>query len=99
MSLPVTPIQILWVNMVTAVTLGIALAFEPTEDGTMRRPPRPRNKPLLTGTLLWHIILVATLLLARVFGIWCRALYDHRDREADTPQAGADCRVLTHVRW
>jgi magnesium-transporting ATPase (P-type) len=40
MTLPITPIQILWVNMITAVTLGIALAFEPTEDNTMRRPPR-----------------------------------------------------------
>jgi magnesium-transporting ATPase (P-type) len=74
MALPITPIQILWVNMVTAVTLGIALAFEPTEDGTMRRPPRPRNKPLLTGTLLWHIILVATLFLAGVFGIYAYAI-------------------------
>jgi len=74
MALPITPIQILWVNMVTAVTLGIALAFEPTEDGTMRRPPRPRNKPLLTGTLLWHIILVSTLFLAGVFGIFAYAI-------------------------
>jgi len=74
MSLPITPIQILWVNMVTAVTLGIALAFEPTEEGTMRRPPRPRNKPILTGTLLWHIILVATLFLAGVFGIFAYAI-------------------------
>lgn len=38
-TLPVTPIQILWINLTTAVTLGIALAFEPTEDNTMRRPP------------------------------------------------------------
>jgi magnesium-transporting ATPase (P-type) len=74
MALPITPIQILWVNMVTAVTLGIALAFEPTEENTMRRPPRPRNRPLLTGTLLWHIVLVAVLFLAGVFGIYAYAL-------------------------
>ncbi len=74
MALPITPIQILWVNMVTAVTLGIALAFEPTEENTMRRPPRPRNKPLLTGTLLWHIVLVAALFLAGVFGIYAYAV-------------------------
>jgi magnesium-transporting ATPase (P-type) len=74
MMLPITPIQILWVNMVTAVTLGIALAFEPTEDNTMRRPPRPRNQPLLTGALVWHIILVATLFLAGVFGIYAYAI-------------------------
>ncbi len=74
MALPITPIQILWVNMVTAVTLGIALAFEPTENNTMRRPPRPRRQPLLTGGLLWHILLVATLFLIGVFGIYAYAI-------------------------
>lgn len=70
MTLPITPIQILWVNLITAVTLGIALAFEPTEEGTMRRPPRPRHEPLLTGELVWHIVLVSTLFLCGVFGIY-----------------------------
>jgi magnesium-transporting ATPase (P-type) len=70
MTLPITPVQILWVNMITAVTLGIALAFEPNEPDTMRRPPRPRNEPLLSGALLWHIVLVAALFLAGVFGIY-----------------------------
>lgn len=74
MALPITPIQILWVNMITAVSLGIALAFEPTEANTMRRPPRPRNQPLLTGTLIWHIVLVAALFLGGVFGIYAYAL-------------------------
>ena len=49
MALPITAVQILWVNLITAVTLGISLAFEPSEPGTMRRPPRPRDEPLLTG--------------------------------------------------
>lgn len=70
MTLPITPIQILWVNLITAVTLGIALAFEPTEANTMRRPPRPRHEPLLTGELVWHIVLVSTLFLCGVFGIY-----------------------------
>lgn len=70
LTLPVTPIQILWINLITAVTLGLALAFEPTEENTMRRPPRPRNQPLLTGELVWHIILVSTLFLCGVFGIY-----------------------------
>lgn len=42
MTLPITPVQILWINLITAVTRGIALAFEPTEENTMRRPPRAR---------------------------------------------------------
>ena len=70
LSLPITPVQILWINMITAVTLGIALAFEPTEENTMQRPPRSRNEALLSGGLLWHIILVAGLFLAAVFGMY-----------------------------
>jgi magnesium-transporting ATPase (P-type) len=74
MTLPVTPIQILWINLITAVTLGIALAFEPTEESTMRRPPRPRDEPLLTGELVWHIVLVSALFLGGVFGIVAYAI-------------------------
>ncbi|WP_226905483.1 HAD-IC family P-type ATPase [Legionella antarctica] len=74
LSLPVTPIQILWVNLITAVTLGVALAFEPTEEGTMHRPPRPRSEPLLGGGLVWHIILVSILFICGVFGIYFYAL-------------------------
>jgi len=70
MSLPITPIQILWVNLITAITLGIALAFEPTEDNTMHRPPRPRNAPLLTGALVWQIVLTSALFLCGVFGMY-----------------------------
>ncbi|MEX2524760.1 MAG: cation-transporting P-type ATPase [Gammaproteobacteria bacterium] len=74
LTLPITPIQILWVNMITAVTLGIALAFEPTEDNTMRRPPRPRSEPLLSGGLVWQVALVALLVLCGVFGIYTHAI-------------------------
>lgn len=74
MTLPITPAQILWVNLITAVTLGIALAFEPTEESTMRRPPRPRDEPLLTGELVWYIVLVSLLFLCGVFGMYYYAL-------------------------
>lgn len=74
MTLPITPIQILWINLITAITLGIALAFEPTEADTMRRPPRPRNEPLLTGELAWHIVLVSALFLGGVFGMYAYAV-------------------------
>jgi magnesium-transporting ATPase (P-type) len=74
MTLPVTPVQILWINLITATTLGIALAFEPTEANTMRRPPRAPGDPLLTGALAWHIFLVAILFIAGVFGIYTSAL-------------------------
>lgn len=74
MALPVTPVQILWVNLVTAATLGLALAFEPTEENTMRRPPRARDEPLLTGDLAWHIVLVSVLFLGGVFGMYAHAV-------------------------
>jgi magnesium-transporting ATPase (P-type) len=74
MTLPITPVQILWVNLITTVTLGIALAFEPTEENTMRRPPRPRDQPLLTGGLIWHIVLVSILFLCGVFGMYHYAI-------------------------
>jgi magnesium-transporting ATPase (P-type) len=72
--LPITPVQILWINLITAITLGMALAFEPTEADTMRRTPRRRNEPLLSGELVWHIVLVSLLFLAGVYGIYAYAL-------------------------
>jgi len=74
LALPVTPVQILWVNLITGITLGVALAFEPTETGTMARAPRRRNAPILSGALVWHVVLVATLFLAAVFGVFSYAL-------------------------
>jgi len=74
MALPITAVQILWVNLVTAISLGLALAFEPTEAGTMRRPPRARNAPLLTRSLVWQILFVSGLFLAAVFGIYAYAV-------------------------
>jgi magnesium-transporting ATPase (P-type) len=74
MTLPITPVQILWVNMITAVTLGIALAFEPIGKHTMQRPPRPRNQALLDRALVWHIVLVSGLILAGVFGVFSYAV-------------------------
>ena len=70
MSLPITPVQILWVNLITAVTLGIALAFEPTEHNTMRRPPRDRDEPLLSRDLAWQVIFVSSLFAVGVFGMY-----------------------------
>src|SRR5690606_18560713 len=63
LTLPITPVQILWVNMITAVTLGIAFAWEGAEDDVMARPPRSSNEPLLSGFVLWRTLFVGALLL------------------------------------
>ncbi len=75
LALPILPVQILWINMTTAVALGLMLAFEPKEAGIMQRPPRDPRRPLLTGELVWRILLVGALLLAGAFGmfLWVQA--------------------------
>lgn len=74
LALPITAVQILWVNLVTAITLGLALAFEPTEHNTMNRPPRSRDEPLLNGSLVWHVVFVSGLFLAAVYGTFTYAI-------------------------
>jgi magnesium-transporting ATPase (P-type) len=73
-QLPLTPVQILWVNMITAVTLALALALEPAETGVMTREPRNSDAPLLTPQLLWRIAFVATILTVGTIGLfrWVR---------------------------
>lgn len=60
-ALPILPTQILWINMTTAVLLGLTLAFEPKEAGIMQRPPRDPARPLLTSALLARVLLLSVL--------------------------------------
>ncbi|MBC8209968.1 MAG: cation-transporting P-type ATPase [Gammaproteobacteria bacterium] len=68
--LPITPAQILWINMITAVTLALTLAFEPSESNVMQRPPRNPKEPILTGFLIWRIIFVSLILVTGTFGLF-----------------------------
>ena len=70
LALPMTALQILWLNMILDLTLGLALTFEPPEPNVMQRPPRPRNAPLLSRFLLWRIGFVSVLFMLGVFGIF-----------------------------
>jgi magnesium-transporting ATPase (P-type) len=70
LTLPITPVQILWVNMVTAVTLALALAFERPEPDAMRQPPRNPREPLLTRFMLWRIVFVTVFLVAGSLGLF-----------------------------
>ena len=69
-TLPILPVQILWINMTTAVLLGLMLAFEPGETDTMNYPPRRPDSPILSGRAITRIALVTLLLLAAVFSIF-----------------------------
>jgi cation-transporting P-type ATPase F len=70
LSLPMLPVQILWVNMTTAITLGIMLIFEPKESDIMLRPPRSPSTPLLTSEMIQRIMLTATIILVGVFMLY-----------------------------
>lgn len=70
MALPITPLQVLWVNMVSSVGLAMALAFEPAEKNVMKRPPRAPGEAILSLFLIWRILFVSFLFLIGIFGIY-----------------------------
>jgi magnesium-transporting ATPase (P-type) len=72
--MPIEPVQILWVNLVVAVTLALPLAFEAKEPGLMSRPPRPPQTPLLSGFLVTRTVLVAALMTASAVALF---LYEY----------------------
>ena len=74
-TLPMSPAQILWINMILTITLGLVLAFEPPEPRVMDRPPRPADAPLLSPFLLWRICFVSLLFTLGVFFIFNWALW------------------------
>jgi len=73
LTLPITPVQILWVNMVSSVVLAMALAFEGPEPDIMRRPPRAASEPILSRFVLWRVGFVSVLFCAGIFGTFALA--------------------------
>ncbi|MCC7045587.1 MAG: HAD-IC family P-type ATPase [Alphaproteobacteria bacterium] len=69
-AMPVTPVQIMWINLVTSVTLSLALIVERPEADVMRRKPRAPGEPLLSGFVLWRIAFVGSLMLAAAFTLF-----------------------------
>ncbi len=79
LSLPISALQILWVNLVGSVILAMTLAFEPSEPGVMRRPPRSRDEPLLAGFVVWRVAFVSVLFLIGIFAAWYWAMDQFSD--------------------
>ena len=82
-TMPITAPQILWVNMVTSVALGLVISFEPHELEVMTRPPRAVERPILTGFGIWRIIFVGLALLA--YTLW--AFFWMKSQGASDPLA------------
>jgi magnesium-transporting ATPase (P-type) len=68
--MPITPAQILWVNMVTAVTLALALSFEPMESKVMERPPRGAGESILGKLFIWRITFVSVIIGGLTLGVF-----------------------------
>ena len=67
---PIAPVQILWVNLIVAVALSLPLAFESAEYDIMRRPPRKKSTPILSGFLLVKTITVAFIMATGTMGLF-----------------------------
>ena len=81
MLMPILPVQILWINMTTALALGTMLIFEPKESDVMKRPPRQPNSPILTKELIIQIAIVSICILISVYGLFELALKDQMSTE------------------
>jgi magnesium-transporting ATPase (P-type) len=80
-ALPMTPLQILWINMVLTPTLGLVLAFEPSEPNVMRRPPRRASAGLLSPFLVWRVAFVSLIMLVGALSVFFYALGRGLDME------------------
>lgn len=70
LMLPLTPAQVLWINMATSSTLGLALAFEQPERNVMRRRPRNPREPLLSWFFGWRVLMVSLLMMTGALGLF-----------------------------
>ena len=74
LPIPLLPVQLLWLNLVTNGIQDVALAFEGGEPGVMRRPPRPPSQPLIDRSMLTQIALAGGYMGLVGFGFWHWAL-------------------------
>ena len=109
-TLPILPIQVLWINMTTGGVLGLFLALEPRERDLMERPPRAPAAPILTGRMLAQVVLVGLLILIAAFGLFQWELARGAGLEAARTVALntvaviqalylVNCRSLRHSIW
>ena len=77
---PITAPQILWVNMITSVALGLVKSFEPHKADVMRRLPRELGRPLLDTFGMWRVVFVSVALLVFTLGafFWTKSYNSQR---------------------
>jgi len=83
-ELPILPVHLLWINMTTALLLGLMLVLEPKEPRLMQRPPRDPQRPLLTRPLIMRTALVSLLMLMTGYGLF---IWEQRATGASVDEA------------
>ena len=81
-TVPILPLQILWVNIVTGGLLGAMLIYEPEEPGTMKQSPRKQTDSLLPKNLIWRVFIVGSLLILAVFFVFDKSLLGNENLES-----------------
>lgn len=97
LGMPVTPLQILWINTVAAVLLGTTLAFEVAEPGIMDRPPRPPEAPLLQRPVVGRILFVGAVMAAIAFLVYELERSDPANSLAVAQTAAVNAVVFTQI--
>lgn len=99
LTLPVVPVQLLWVNMTTAIFLGLMLVFEPKESGLMDRPPRDPRLPLLTFQLIMRTGLVSLIIIGGSFWLFHHELSRHGETTAEARTAVVNTIVMVETAY
>ena len=95
--LPILPVQLLWVNMTTALLLGLMLVFEPKEEDLMQRPPRNPKLPLLTPTLVLRILMVTAIMAGGALALFYWGTGTGRFSEAEGRTAVVNVIVVVEI--
>jgi len=99
MTLPILPLHILWINLVTTVALAITLAFDPVEEGVMREPPRDPASPLIDRALVWRIVYVSVLMSLGTFGLFFYELLGRGSTEETSWAVAVNAIVFFEVAY
>lgn len=104
--MPIDPVQILWVNLIVAITLALPLAFEAPEPNLMTRPHRPPNAPLLDRFLIVRTFLEVALMTAGAIAVFLheyrsdiRAGIDEATALAESQTVAVTTIVLFHAMY
>jgi Ca2+-transporting ATPase len=94
MPMPLMPIQILWMNLVTDGLSALALGMEPPEPGVMTRPPRPAREGMLSGRNLAHLLAVGAFIAGVTLLVFTQYLGTYSAQEVRKAETMAFCTIV-----